>query len=574
MKVARMFDMTLPELVIGPRTRWLHPYGVVLIAYILATRFTDAYFMGDTWIYVSDMLKAKSLGANFWDFGHALWRPFGWLVSGLFYPLDPLGIGEDRRAHVTFTLLGINWVAGLISALLVHALASRFSNRRWVAYFITAVFLSSNAILNYAQTAQPYVPGISLLLLGLYILVRDGETPSDSRRTALWAGTALAGGVCLWVPLVLSIPVMFVCPLFLFGSDKSRLRLALQTGLVFALVVTFVYASMIINLGIHDMAGLTAWIGAATHGVLPDSPLKAIQRMVFAFARNFIHMGNDGRLFKQYIVHDVFNPVSLPELFRFALWKLIIFYLFLLSLVINLLSSTLGRRTLALLLLNALPVAVFAVFLFESGSIDRYLPLFPVLFLTLSVALGGDTSPPGTRYIALLFLVAATISNVSAMSTMVLNRQQEQVVARIRDLEPLLRPESRVVTINQQDEVYAFNQNFPFNPINRAGHLDADILVDPGTTQIVRWQQIFSTKTLSLWDRGGDVWITKRVLHQRPGPEWNWVEGDDPRLSWTDIYAFFSRIEMGQSVGGQDGFVLVSPSPQNRRFLSRVAQNT
>jgi hypothetical protein len=163
-------------------------------------------------------------------------------------------------------------------------------------------------------------------------------------------------------------------------------------------------------------------------------------------------------------------------------------------------------------------------------------------------------------------------SNLSAMSTTALNRAQEQAVTRIRDLEPLLTRQSRVVTVNQQDELYAFNQNFPFHPINRSGRLDADILADPNSTQMPRWRWIFAIKTLAMWDRGGDVWITKRVLHQRPLPEWNWVEGDDPRVSWPDIYSFFSRLETGKAVGDQDGFVLVSPSPQNEQLLRGIAR--
>jgi hypothetical protein len=81
------------------------------------------------------------------------------------------------------------------------------------------------------------------------------------------------------------------------------------------------------------------------------------------------------------------------------------------------------------------------------------------------------------------------------------------------------------------------------------------------------WRNIFAAKTLALWDQGGDVWITKRLLHSHPSPEWEWVEGDDPRVTWKDIYLFFAQLEMGQSVGGEDGFVLVQHSPRNEQFL-------
>jgi len=42
------------------------------------------------------------------------------------------------------------------------------------------------------------------------------------------------------------------------------------TTLAFGLLVALVYISMIVNLGIHDLASLRAWIVSSTHGVSPD----------------------------------------------------------------------------------------------------------------------------------------------------------------------------------------------------------------------------------------------------------------------------------------------------------------
>jgi hypothetical protein len=131
--------------------------------YVLTTRFTDAFYMGDTWIYVSDVLKAQSLSASFSDFGHTLWLPLGWLVFRALHTLGRLGIGGDARQGATLTLLGINWVAGLLSVLLVQSLASRFcarkprciARRQLHVNLVTAAFLFSNAFLNCANTSLP-----------------------------------------------------------------------------------------------------------------------------------------------------------------------------------------------------------------------------------------------------------------------------------------------------------------------------------------------------------------------------------------------------------------------------------
>lgn len=540
----------------------LLPYLLLLALYIVATWFTDGFFMGDTRIYVDDVLKANSLGATFWDAVHPLWRPLAWLGSRV-----------DPRGNVTLTLMTINWVSGLVGVFLVYAIASRSCKRRWVPYFVAMTFLFSNPILNYAQTGQPYVTGLSFILLGFYLLLRDAEKPAQSWWTPLLAGFALATGVCVWLPYVFSLPAVGLSSVILFGFDKPRLRLVLRTCVVCGLVGALVYVSMAVHLNIHDATSLKAWFAAAFHGALPDAPLKSIQRMLFTLARSLINMGNDGWIFKRYAVHDPFNPVSLSDLFRLSLWKLTLFYVFLFAALYNLLFSRVGKRTLALLLLNALPLLAFAVFVFEAGSIERYLPIFPVFFLALSVSLGGEASRQWPRVLALLFVAIVIVVNASAMSARLLDREQERVAARISELQPLLKSESRVITVNEQDEVYAFNQNFPFNPINRAGH-ETDNLVTPHSTQISRWRQIFAGKSLQMWEKGGDVWITTRVLYQRPRPDWNWIEGDDPSISWTDINNFFVQIEMGQTVGGPDGFVLVLPSPHNRQLLSAIVQKT
>ncbi len=75
---------------------------------------------------------------------------------------------------------------------------------------------------------------------------------------------------------------------------------------------------------------------------------------------------------------------------------------------------------------------------------------------------------------------------------------------------------------------------------------------------------------MRVWDAGGDVWFSKRLLSERPRAEWNWVEGDDRRVAWVDLPAFFSQFEMGESVGGDNGFVLLQPTQRNRDYLVAV----
>jgi hypothetical protein len=282
-------------------------------------------------------------------------------------------------------------------------------------------------------------------------------------------------------------------------------------------------------------------------------------------------MGNDGRIFKRYVLKDPLNPVSLFDLFRLSLWKLALFYLFLAVVLFNLFLSRLGRRALVLLFLSAAPLVFFALYLFESGTIDRYLPLYPMMFLALSISLGNDKLRFIPRYTAAAFVIALVVSNGFALSTFVLNREQDAVTRRIGDLKSLLkRDKSRVITIGQEDPVYGLNVNFPFHPLNRAG-FSTDMMADRGNEQVLRWRSIFATKTIALWQKRGDVWVTKRIFHDRPQSEWEWVEGDDPRVTWNDLHSFFSQLEFGTAVGDEDGFVLLLNSPANEQFLRGYA---
>ena len=47
---------------------------------------------------------------------------------------------------------------------------------------------------------------------------------------------------------------------------------------------------------------------------------------------------------------------------------------------------------------------------------------------------------------------------------------------------------------------------------------------------------------LKAWAKGGDAWLSARLLSAKPEPHWNWVEGDDPRVKWDDIYKFFAQL--------------------------------
>jgi energy-converting hydrogenase Eha subunit E len=537
---------------------WLRANGFIVVAYLLATVCTGAFFMGDTADYVESVLK----DVEFWEFGHLFWRPLGWLLYQILEPVARFAAGQDPRAGVSLIFVAINWLAGLLAVVSLRSLVARVSKRQWVTNVVCLAFIFSQAFLNFTQTGSSYIPGLALLLLGMSILTRDRESDGRTWPTALFAGLALAGSVLMWFLYVWAIPAALATPLFLAGADRRQRRLVIETALAFGLAVAVAYGVVIAHLGIHNPADLRAWVAASSHGIA----VGGASRVVFGLPRSFINMGNDGLLFKRFLLDDPYNPVRAFDLLRLSLWKLALFYTFAALVLINLLRSAEGKRIIGLLALNSLPVLAFAA-LFDGGAVERYLPLYPAIFLSLASALGVGRTLVSLKAAVLAFIAVAAITNISVMASPVLDREQEKVTARVKELEPLMKPEDRVFTLNQQDELVNFNRSFPFNPMNQGAGLGVRPVLLLGTPQVAEWRKDFASQALASWQLGGDVWVSNRLLAPRPLAEWYWVEGDDRRVVWEDLYGFFSQMEVGQMTGGPDGFVLLTRSPKNERLL-------
>src|SRR6266496_5908505 len=213
-------------------TNWLRDYGLIILVYLLATWFTNPWLMGDTVDYADSVLAYEhGRFLQFWEFGHLFWRPLGWFIYRILNPLTSVLFGADERAKVTFTLVSINWVAGLACLLLLRALITRVCNRPWIINLVTIALLFSSAFLDYGQTGSAYVPGLALALGSGLILVRDREQ-GHKLINAVLAGMILALAVCFWFPFVLLVPAALSLPLFLFGWHKRQLHAVLSAGVV------------------------------------------------------------------------------------------------------------------------------------------------------------------------------------------------------------------------------------------------------------------------------------------------------------------------------------------------------
>ena len=213
-----------------------------------------------------------------------------------------------------------------------------------------------------------------------------------------------------------------------------------------------------------------------------------------------------------------------------------------------------------------IPNLLAANFLFESGDTERYLFVLPFACMSFSLIL----ATPGTRRLLAGIMGAALVAvaawNISAMWFSVIHQKEETLAQRARVLKPYWRQSSTVGVLNYQDGLITFDETFPFNPLNREPLRLFDI-IEPSTTRVPTWRQEFATRALGAWAQSGDVWLTKRVLAPRPKPAWAWAEGLQGSVPWTDFPAFFSRFEIAQEIGDEDGFVRLAPSQANRDIL-------
>lgn len=550
------------------------PHLVLLaIVYFWATWFTNAHYMADSGGYVVSILAFDGipeyvlenplardhLSENpFWDAGHLFWRPLGLGLLKTAGRLSSLVVGPAPNINVLVNLIALNLAAGLACVLLLHGVMRHATGRVLPATIVTTAFIFSHAFLNFAQTASPYVTGLALVLAGVYVLQRAGR--DAGWLPALAAGLAFASAVWLWLLYVLIVGAAIAVPLVLGGFDRGRVRLVFRTGLAFTLLTGAGYAAVMLYLGIHTPAELRAWIAAASHGVNTNG----LTRAVFGLSRSLINT-DQGILFKRYLLRDPFNPVSTIDLFTQGAGNLILFYLALGSILAVLWKSK-QRHLLVMLVLGATPLGLFAT-LYDGGAVERYLPIYPFFFLALAGCLAASRVSWQLKLAPAALIAVLAVTNISTLAAGSLNRRQERTTARIQELLPELRYGSYLVTSHLQDDLVFFQAGFPFHPVNQYEYRLYP-LVAPNTAQAAGWREHFATRVADVWEQEADVWISTRLRIPEPRPEWNWAEGDDPRVSWKDLYAFFSELQVERTVGGEDGFVLLVRSAVNARLLA------
>jgi len=378
--------------------RWTALVGASFLAIYWLTLTA---FVGDTQVYVHNILGAYAAAnlSPLFEFGHVLLRPLGYVFFRALQWADP---AADARVLVNLALMIPNFIAGLVCALLFFRIAMIVSGSGWVAYITSLALICTNSFLNYDESGSSYVAALALFTISVWLLIRE-PGPSGMFQVAL-AGCALAGSILLWFPFVTVAPGVLAVALFwrsgavLPGRDEFRPRVirGVQLTLITGAVTLAAYYLAFGAGGHATLSEVGPWIRDSAHGW--HQTANAV-RFVFGFPRGFVDLGNDGILFKRYLWHDPYAHVSMSELIRASLLKIALFYSVLGYMIFRLAESRSGRLILIIVAAAFLPLLFFAVVLFEPGSPERYLPLFPFVAMAIAFVL----SRPGMRGAQLVF---------------------------------------------------------------------------------------------------------------------------------------------------------------------------
>jgi hypothetical protein len=456
-----------------------------------------------------------------------------------------------------------NLAAGLVAGLFLYFLALRLTGHAWISAGVSVAYLSSHAVLNFAQTGTAYMTGSACLMAALYFLhaaILDGF----SWRKAIGAGLGMGIAASIWFPFVLPVPGL-LCFLLLWphpGREipwKPRAWFAVRCCSVAALCGLLVYAGVMAGREIGSIEEARAWMRASRYGIQPTNGLA---RLVFSIPRSFFLLGDVNTVLKRVLLGgEAVGVMGLLE----ATWRLIATYLFFAAVLWGLRGSAAGKKLLWCLAITAVPLFIFAAFLFDPSPPERYMGLFPLLFAGLAWILARPGSGLAVRGAVVAFCALMLASNLAGMFRYRPNPPSlEAAITRLEAVNRQATANDQIFVPSFSDETLKFIDEQPFHPASRL-RLNLMVGLPIGNVNALRWRAYVADLVLPVWKQGGRVWISQRFLLERPSPEW-WVEGDDARMSWPEITAFFRSFELGPAAG-DDGFQELLNSTRNQELL-------
>lgn len=542
----------------------IYPYLLIVVAFLILSVATRSRFLNDTVFYAADIRSSQSCISlsrcpQIWDAAHLLWRPLGHVLLQPLLPLLHRAVGDNTTMATTLLLVILSWLASLIATLFLYAILFEETGDVTTSLLSCAVFLCANINLYGLHSGTSYSAGLACVMAAVWCAQRGRL--QRSRSYLIFAGVGEALAIAFWLPYLVAFPALLLWMLFNCPDRRPQATSVLILATLLTCAILFGLGAQFA--GARTVPDLATWVISSGHGTRQTHNLI---RSIWGLPRSFVDLGQSGVRMKQFILRDPYARVSLGQLFGEAAWKMFLFYLALASLGFLWLTNK-GKNILGVLV-AALAANLTLAVAFEGGSPERYLPLYPFFFLAAASCISMRQTPTVAKALVyLLFVLMA--ANVGSSLTNRIHAEQERATQRLAPLLPL-PPNSILFTVGDDGIAY-LRLNAPFHEINQADFETAGVYSPMGQNSI--WRQRFAQKALSVWEHGGNVWITKRVWSEHPQKEWSWVEGDDPNVKWRDIFEFFGSFEHSQNPQ-PDGFALLARSARNQGRLELIANST
>ena len=512
--------------------------GVVLLAALVCTLIvvlaTSPENTGDAVDYARDAAGAPSvMTLSLYEPGHLFWRPTGVLLReaiGSPSTKDPAAIRDTQRRFSRISVVASVVVSAAIGLLVLGGVGS-------LAAALAAVVMTAlgASIINFGQAGAPYIPGLALVCLALLLGTGGGQRPSLPR--AIVAGCLLAAGVLLWLPFVLVVPAVLVAALLSPGETRYRVRATIAATMACGLIGVSVYLGIASLRGVRSPLAFMQWIGASAHGIARPG----LSRVIIGLPRSFVHMGNDGREVRRYLLADPLNPVTSAQVATLHLWpKLVLFYLVLAVVARFALRRPQGRKLLLALGVAVVPV-VWLGAAWSGGEEERYLALYPFIIpLVIWAAWTAAAErqrlvPAAVGALALLWL-----SNVIAFNPWATRARSAAAQARLGCVAPILDARSVIIVPHQSDPLVTFTRD-RLDERPRSVGTSVNYLLPPNTIRGLSWNATLDSLVARALGSGGRVWIPAYALDSIPPRSSGWVEGGQA-VKWSQIREAFSAL--------------------------------
>ena len=550
----------------------------VALAYTLILICTWSIQLGDTSNYAGTVayhLGGSPFGTtdSLWEFGHLLWRPAAWLLLTLISPLLNTFTTWTPFMQAAFALIAINWIAAIITVALWYRLLADFMKSRSVAFLLVIALACAHGFILYAHAGTAYNPALACLTASVFFM-RKGKLALSAFFYALSA--------LLWIPYIFCGLGLFVLALYPddwnipVRESLARLRpgRAIRFSVIAFAIILGVYCLGAAARGLRFAGDVNAWMTDASHGW---SQSQRALRMVTGLPRSAFYLGHDGLLYKRYLRHDPYAQVTLTDLFRMSLWKMAVFYIFLAALFFALWRDSQSGWPLIMFLAGVVPIIFFAVFILEPSSPERYLPIYPFVLLGVGWTLRNINSKlrlselSAVQTVILVFVVVVTLNDLYVFAAPRIWTLNDAPWKRIAQLREHIDPKSEIVLVTNQDIIEEFFSRSIFDRVSRPFPIHLFEIIEPGSDRLLHWREGFAAEAFRVWDNGGEVWMSRRFWSEKPKPEWNWVEKDNPSQVWSDVYSFFQPLQTDLSLDGEDGFSRLAPNEANLRYLKPFA---